>query len=365
MKKRNHRRSKSIAPEIRPPIEEIREAYRHGNLTLYLGAGVSKDNGLPNWAELVLTMYFTATERGWKQRWRAYPNYLYAIAEWQLQRRTEPPEITAQKVRLYYRNPKKFLSDLHKSLYGGGYFYRFAEQVRQVNAVLNSVAQLCRLTRGKDFGIQAVVTYNYDNLLELATKGSACEFVPVWKSSAPLKESARPIFHVHGYIPAEGNVPDPDSIVFTEAQYHAAANDPYSWSNLCQIQCMSSSIGLMVGLSLTDSNMRRLLTALKITPLRKSTFALLKKPQWPVPTEQELNTIHESAQQYKEKLEGSGIKAPMERNVQMREIIDVVNRNEQDNHAKMLEEFGITPIWFEEYDQVPGILDSILAGMAR
>src|SRR5262245_1272825 len=52
MRKRNHRRSNSIALENRSPIEEIREAYRHGNLTLYLGAGVSKGNGLPTWAEL-------------------------------------------------------------------------------------------------------------------------------------------------------------------------------------------------------------------------------------------------------------------------------------------------------------------------
>jgi hypothetical protein len=254
--------------------------------------------------------------------------------------------------------------DLHQSLYGWGYFEveGSGERLRGVNPILNSVARLCRRSRGKDFGIQAVVTYNYDNLLELAIERSACKFLPVWKSSAPLEKPARPIFHVHGYIPARGNSPDPASIVFTEAQYHAAANDPYSWSNLCQIQCMSSSLGLMVGLSLMDSGMRRLLNALKITPLRKPTFALLKKPQWPVPTDQELNIIHESAEQYQQKLEGSGIKAPMERNAQIREIIDVVNRNEQENHAKMLQEFGITPIWVEDYNQVPGILDSILAG---
>ncbi len=206
------------------------------------------------------------------------------------------------------------------------------------------------------------MTYNYDNLLELATEGSTCKFVPLWKSSAPLKEPARPIFHVHGYIPAQGDSSELESIVFTEAQYHAAANDPYSWSNLCQIQCMSSSVGLMVGLSLTDSNMRRLLNALKITPLRKPSFALLKKPQWPVPGPSELDAIHQRAQEYWEKLDGSGIKANRDRNEQMLEIINVVNQNEQANHAKMLEEFGITPIWFEEYEQVPEILDSILMG---
>jgi len=362
MRKRNHRRSKSIALEIRPHIEEIRRAYRRGNLTLYLGAGVSKGNGLPTWAELVLAMYFTAMKGDWKQPWRPYPNYLYAIAEWQLQRRIEPPEITAQKVRQYYKDPESFVWGLRTSLYGGGEFYGSGEKLRYVNHTLNSVSQLCRLSEPTAPGIQAVVTYNYDNLLEMATAGSTCEFVPVWKSSAPLKEAARPIFHVHGYIPARGNGSDPESIVFTEAQYHAAANDPYSWSNLCQIQCMSSSVGLRVGLSLTDSSMRRLLNALKITPLRKPSFALLKKPQWPIPDASELDAIHSRAQQYREKLEGSGVKTDMRRNEEMLKIIEMVNKNEQTAHAKMLEELGINPIWFEEYDQVPGILDSILAG---
>src|SRR5262245_61821664 len=305
-------------------------------------------------------MYFTAMEGVWEQPWRPYPNYLYAIAEWQLQRRTEPPEITAQKVRQCYKDAEVFLSDLRKSLYGVEPFYGSGERLREVNPVLKSVSQLCRLSNSKGSGIQAVVTYNYDNLLELATEGS--DFIPVWKSSAPLKERERPIFHVHGYIPARGDSSELESIVFTEAQYHAAANDPYSWSNLCQIQCMSSSVGLMVGLSLTDPNMRRLLNALKITPLHQRNFALLKKPQWPVPDASELNGIHERAQQLWEKLDRSGIKANSNRNEQMLEIINVVNRNEQDNHAKMLQEFGITPIFVEDYDQLPGILDSILAG---
>ncbi len=106
MTKRNHRCSHGIAPEVRQHIEEIRQAYRRGNLTLYVGAGVSKGNGLPTWPELVLAMYFTAMEGDWKYQWRPYSNYLYAIAEWQLQQRIEPPEITAQKIRQFYKDPK-------------------------------------------------------------------------------------------------------------------------------------------------------------------------------------------------------------------------------------------------------------------
>jgi hypothetical protein len=357
----SHQQSHQSPAEVQSHIQALRAAYKRGNLALYLGAGVSKGNGLPTWSELVLAMSFTAIEGDWKYQWRPFPNYLYAIAEWQLQRRTEPPEITAQKIRQYYKVPAKFFEDLRTTLYVGGNFYGDGRQLRHANRLLDSVSKLCEGSRSEGSGIQAVVTYNYDNLLELATAQSVCKFVPVWRSSAPLQEGERPIFHVHGYIPDRGSSSEPDGIVFTEAQYHAAANDPYSWSNLCQIQCMSSSVGLMVGLSLTDSNMRRLLNALKITPLRKPSFALLKKPEWPTPAPAELEAIHDKAGQYLERFTRSGIKADPNRNNQILKIIQAVNQNEQKVHADMLKELGIEPIWFDEYEQLPGILDSILA----
>ncbi len=346
-------------------IESLRDAYRRGNLTLYLGAGVSLGNGLPTWSQLVLVMYFTAVEGDWKQNWRPYPNYLYAIAEWQLRNRHEPPEITAQKVRHYYSDSSEFLSDLRTALYAGGNFYGGAEMLRQANPVLASVSDICRTSTQNGPGIQAVVTYNYDSLLEIALTGGQCRFVPVWKSSKPLTHPERPIFHVHGYIPPDSSGSEPDGIVFTEEQYHSAANNPYSWSNLCQIQCMSNSVGLMVGLSLTDSNMRRLLNALKITPLRKPCFALLKRPEWPQPANVDLDEIHEMAEQYFRKFQRSGIKADGGRNDQMMRIITAVNGEEQATHTKMLEDLGITPIWYEDHNQaVPAILQAIRGDQA-
>ena len=43
-------------------VERLRQAYNAGNLTLYLGAGVSVGNGLPTWQQLVLAMYFNALD---------------------------------------------------------------------------------------------------------------------------------------------------------------------------------------------------------------------------------------------------------------------------------------------------------------
>ena len=100
-------------------LSTLRSAFQQGNLTLYLGAGVSIGSGLPGWNQLVLAMYFAAVHGDWRARWRPYPNYLYAIAEWQLTQNHEPLEITARKIRQFYSSDEAFLGDLKETLYAG------------------------------------------------------------------------------------------------------------------------------------------------------------------------------------------------------------------------------------------------------
>jgi len=349
-------------------LTELRQAYQRQNLTLYLGAGVSLGSGLPTWNQLVLAMYFRAASGDWKGRWSPYPNYLYAIAEWQLQRGHEPLEITARKIRHFYSSDEAFFNDLRTTLYAGlsdessGLWeYPQVSMLRGGNATLDGVAELCWRTEANGSGLHAVITYNYDNLLETVTEGSQCSFLPVWKSSSLLTGSQRPIIHVHGYIPAVGQGSPPEEIVFTEQQYHAAAHSPYSWSNLSQIQCLSASIGLMVGLSLSDRNMRRLLDAIRITPLRQRQFAILRKPEWEQPKSQDLEEIHKKAVAYIELFARSGAKkSGSGRSEEMLGIFHVLNGFEEDNYNKLLSEMGITPIWYSDHKDVGQILRSIL-----
>src|SRR5947209_14069796 len=106
--------------EIDNLIEQVRKAYRANNLTLYLGAGVSVGNGLPSWDRLVLAMYFSAIKRDdIVEGIRPFPNYLFAIAEWHLERRREPLDITARKIRNLYKDEIVFLDKVHETLYAG------------------------------------------------------------------------------------------------------------------------------------------------------------------------------------------------------------------------------------------------------
>jgi hypothetical protein len=342
-------------------LNDLRAAYARGELTLYLGAGVSIGSGLPSWDKLVLAMYFIALDGDWEYRLKPYPNYLYSIAEWLLRNRNEPAGITAQKVRQQYDNEIEFLQDLHDALYAGINVSSTPQQLRAANPLLNRLAEICGNSRVGGQGIQTVVTYNYDNLLEIATGNTRCPFFPEQRMSPTPEINRKQVFHVHGYIPmvAVGSNLETHNIIFTEEQYHFAANDPYSWSNLCQIQCLSISVGLMVGLSLSDPNIRRLLSALKRTPLKKPCFALLKRPDRLSATDNDVASISDNAKSYFDKFPGAGIKPVLKSDAEIRAILDLVNDADEKVHQETLEALGVIPIWYDRHEEVPGLIEMI------
>ena len=236
-------------------------------------------------------------------------------------------------------------------------------QLRRGNATLDAVAELCHRTEPDGAGLMAIVTYNYDSLVETVTQGSPCKWRPIWKSSELVRDGSRPIIHVHGYIPAAGSASPAEDIVFTEQQYHTAAHSPYSWSNLSQIQCLTSSTGLIVGLSLSDRNMRRLLDAVRVTPLHKPQFAILEQPRWQEPKKSELDQIHKRAIRYLDRFAKSGAKTKGSNRVEeMLGIFHELNSFEEANYTMMLKALGITPIWYPhgKHEQIGPLLRGIV-----
>jgi hypothetical protein len=379
-------------PDTEGSIQLLRDAFHDRNLTLYLGAGVSIGSNLPSWEQLVLAMYFSKISQETLGGWRPFSNYLYAIAEWQLANSTESLEITARKLRRFYRsqNEDAFLEDLYLSLYGiyladGQPLQEVSSQMlRWNNATLDAVAKLCE-SDGE--GVRAVVTYNYDSLLEIALGDRPHQSV---FNADSLTAGRLPIYHVHGHVPLDKQLPASrgEDIVFTEDQYHHVAENPYTWSSLVQLQLMSNSVGLMVGLSLADRNMRRILDAIRNSPIQSTNFALLKEPDTSRPEEEVLDKIHHKAIDYLHAFENSGIKSeqgnservlfprpgvksgslvvrggikgePIYRS-QIAGIIEQVKLIETELQEFVLGELGITPIWYKDYADIPGMIEEII-----
>ncbi|MCP4608110.1 MAG: hypothetical protein GY845_05290 [Planctomycetes bacterium] len=376
---------------------ELRAAFQNRKLNLFLGAGVSIGSNLPSWEKLVLAMYFSKMSEQYLGGWRPFSNYLYAIAEWHLANSPEPLEITARKLRKYYESGNKesgeFLDDLYSTLYGScldgtGEPQIYKEQIRSTNSTLDAVARLCESTKTT---IQSVVTYNYDNLLEMAL--GDFPYQSVFRSTS-LDPEKLAIHHVHGYVPLEKDIDGSrdNEIVFTEDQYHRVAGDPYCWSNLVQLQAMSNSVGLMIGLSLSDRNMRRLLDAIGNAPINSVSYALLKIPEKNAPEDEVLDDIHEKAKSYLDKFQRSGIKSEQDESsgilchrpgskssrppikssmegtkgpryrTEIAGIIEQVKRHDVEQQQYVLEQLGVRPVWLEEYSDIPKIIDEIMQG---
>jgi len=383
-------------------IEHLQQAYRHKNITLYLGAGTSVANGLPSWENLVLAMYFSVIGEQKMPGWRPLPNYLFAIAEWYLSQHNEPLEITVRKLQKYFPDDdsgqQKFLDTMYRTLYSGllgkdgkptAELNKFS--LRNSNETLDVIAQLCEKSTSSR-GIQSVVTYNYDDFLEIALDDAPHE--SIYSPTIPSIEKL-PIYHVHGFIPIRQHLPRStnEQLVFTENQYNNVAGNAQHWSNKVQLSTMSSSVGIMVGLSLSDRNMRRLLYATKTQQTQPKNYALLKRNSLDITTEA-LENINNKAIDYMNNFyssganrdfsssllgtERAGLKKPAPKRkssvkvrsltandepryrYEIREIIKQVHRLDFEQQEFVMHELGIQPIWYDHHEEIPEILKHII-----
>lgn len=352
-------------------LRTLRKAYERGDLVLYLGAGVSVGSELPTWEHLVAAMYFSAltTDSAHRAITQAYPNYLLAIAKWYLGQRRAAMDISARKIRAFYereRQGAEFPEALRRTLYSAmldpdGYRAPGAEELLIRNDTLQAVGNLLAGSRPGSTGVRAVVTYNYDNLLELTTDGRVGT-ASIWRAKQRPRVGRIPIYHVHGYVPLEGKGSRASELIFSEEQFNAAANRPYHWSNVIQLQYMNGSVGLSIGLSLTDRNMRRLLDVARDSPLPPQMYAVVREEPGPKLTRVDSDRIRKDAAEFRSRFaEAARMKIPQQELQEVGEIVRAVHYEDQSIQQHVLGSLGVTTVAIDNYDEIvrniiPGIL---------
>lgn len=359
--------------EFNGHLPALKSAFQRGQLTLYVGAGVSKDNGLPSWGELVQALYFTTlSDESFIHKLKPYPNYLFALAEWVLQQKNEPLDIIIRKLRQWYEG-KDFVDMLRRTLYAGLGREDFGESISglpdyliQRNGTLRAIIDCCVRSVPGSKGLRSIVTYNYDNLIEIALTlhKEHQNFQVIYKGQQDLDQTKIPIYHVHGYVPYQDRSVGYDDIIFSEDQYNRAFQDQMFWGNVVQVNQMTSAVGLMMGMSLSDRNTRRILDSIRQQPVPHENYILMPKPRFrmiddPSP---ELGHIRAKAEEYLARFPASRMKMPEKEPRQIQDLLRSIYEYEELEFAKGFETLGLRLVTFDEFTEIPSALAMITDG---
>lgn len=232
-------------------LKKIKEEYNNDKLALFLGAGSSYDAGIPGWDTLITNLLIELIEKELSENSIQMDESTKSIVTKELfEQNNSSPLLQTRFVRSGIE--ENFEESVRKILY---------KDVKESSDLLTQIVNLCIPNRGK-FGIQAIINYNFDDLVEKLLEARKIKYKSIYDEGMIVDQSELGIYHVHGFLPRNGSeydVPSSPSLVFSEEGYHKLILDSYNWSNIIQINYMMTCTCVFIGLSLTDPNLRRLL----------------------------------------------------------------------------------------------------------
>jgi hypothetical protein len=340
-------------------VTELREAYLHLGLVLYVGAGVSMSLTLPSWSELVRSLTIAMMtrkvqsaieamgkmdvkdERYWRvvleiqedvEKSADYKKPILMMARAiKDELKEELPYAISRVLDRHLRRAKIYAKHRDKHLYIGPNGYPFSD-------LLASIVCLARAER-EIKGVQAIINYNFDDTLDEALRMSDVRCITVRSGKDKVPQGALPCYHVHGVLPLgwrSGIKKGPKlgtnhgNFVFSEDEYHAEYSDQYKWSNMTQISLLGRYTGLFVGLSLEDPNLRRLIDVTNRQYPDIHNYAIL-------PRKQSLEKSHDSKE------------------CVLRNLFEQVE-------TSSFEKIGVRIIWVDQYTEIPSVLHQICTG---
>lgn len=309
----------------RQRIESLRRAYEGGDLVLVLGAGVSTSAGIPDWDTLLSRLLVAMIEENLSHDVNSTQEERVAIAQQMRRLQGNSTLLEARYIRTGLKD--SFEKIVSQSLYSDS-------KLTKRSSLLSMLAKLC-LPRRSGTGLRSVVTYNFDDLLETYLADLGVPYRSIYRDGDFADQDELSIYHVHGFLPREiekhGDLRK-SLLVFSEERYHQLMLEPYSWANLVQLSVFREHTCLLVGLSLTDPNLRRLLEIAAKSNSTAKHFAIIKR----------LDPQH------------------LARNKKARIRKDVTQAFVSAHHALQetsLRELGINVIWIEDFGEIPRLLE--------
>lgn len=245
-------------PGATAQLADLGGTYRTQGVVLVLGAGVSIGSGLPDWDELVGALFISMVTEKLSDDIDESQAFYVAKAAQALG--GDSPLLSARYLRRGIEegsanDPVAFQRTLSKAL------YRSLDEEFTASPLLAQLAKLCVPLRSGP-KVHAVITYNFDDLLETELKQESVQHRTVFSGREHPTAEELPIYHAHGFLPRDVDrfegVGD-GVLAFSEEGYHQLFRDPYHWTNVMQLQAFQQRTCVFIGLSITDPNLRRLL----------------------------------------------------------------------------------------------------------
>ncbi len=310
---------------------KLSQHLQDGELTLVCGAGVSAAAGAPTWPVLLNELLSSLIRR---------------------QLPDGPPEPEDQKklAHLYqeFFSPSALVVAQYLKNGLGGDFLDTVRRTLYAKApnsseLLESVVDLCRPQRSRN-SLHSIITFNFDDLIEFNLEQNHIRHRAIYAEGQKAERSELPVFHVHGYLPRTGTIDDKHAIVFSEDAYHSQFIDPFSWSNMVQLNHFGNNVCLFVGLSMSDPNLRRLLdVAMRKNPDRDANHYVFKRRTDPSVLGDKIAALGLAGDDAETAREFMG----------MSEILE-----EQDSHN-----LGLNTIWIDDYAEIPPFLRALTEGL--
>jgi hypothetical protein len=305
-------------------IDSLRHEFQNGDLVLYLGAGVSRKAKIPTWDELVTDMYLSLLKKRLNDQNIPITNEDKEVLLKQLlDINSESPLLQARFLRTGL--DKEFASILSEVLY---------KKCTYESDLLTELSKLCMPIRNAT-GIHAVITYNFDDLLEYFLRNDEIKHKTIYRESDFPNRHELGIYHVHGFLPKDSSTYTDlteNLLVFSEEGYHNLYSDPYNWSNMIQLTMLNEKTGLFIGLSMTDPNLRRLLEI----SVKKQKENGYKRHYAILP------------------LSSIGI----HKDTRKKNVI-VFEKTIRDIQEEYFSELGINIIWISDFDEIPALIKRI------
>lgn len=315
-------------------ISNLKGSFSQGSFSILLGAGVSCDANLPSWQQLISSLLiksFSETLNENQQFDNESINRLSSVFKSnQLNSALLSARYLKKLFTTQHKSDEKFKKIIHEVLYT-------SQEINRDSILIKIITRLCIPTRIRAH-IDSIITYNFDDLIEQALDSKNLKFHVITNNLEIPSLEELPIYHVHGFIPEDeskysNNITN--DIVFSEDGYHKMYAEPYHWSNLVQLTHLREKVCLMIGLSMDDPNLRRLLDIVSNPSVQPKHYAILQRvklaellPDSPSSQEQELaQSILQSHHQLQEQL---------------------------------FKDLGVNIIWYEEYADIPKILEMLL-----